>query len=58
MLAISDDESGKSGSPKLDGSKKSPDGDAADGVVKHNFVYIVSIIEIIFNLLFDRILAK
>lgn len=45
MLAISDDESGKSASPKVDSTKKSLDGEVADGAVKPNFVYIVSIFD-------------
>lgn len=41
MLAISDDESGKSASPKLDVPKHSPE-TTVDGAVKPNFVYVVS----------------
>lgn len=44
MLAISDDESGKSASPKLDVPKHSPE-TTVDGAVKPNFVYVVSNIE-------------
>jgi hypothetical protein len=43
MLSISDEESGKSGSPKLETSKNSPDSASTDPNIKPNFVYIVSL---------------
>lgn len=47
MLSISDEESGKSGSPKLDTVKNSPDSASTDPAVKPNFVYIVCLMYLI-----------